>query len=76
MRLIVKDLALALRCLMIKFDQNDYICGEMKTKIVIKASNKKAIDAIQKLQDQKRKLQKLMALDKPISQLKEGLSSH
>lgn len=42
----------------------------MKTKVVITPTNKKAIEAIKRLQDQKRKLQKLMAQDKPISALK------
>jgi hypothetical protein len=42
----------------------------MKSKIIISAGNKKAIAAIKKLQDQKRKLQKIMAEDKPLSSLK------
>lgn len=42
----------------------------MKTKVVIASTNKKVIAAIKKLQDQKKKLQKQMAQDKPISALK------
>ena len=48
----------------------------MKSKVIITSSNKKAIEVIHKLQDQKRKLQKLMAQDKPISTLKSGNISH
>ena len=42
----------------------------MKSKIVISATNKKAIEAIRKLQDKKKKLQQMMAQDKPLSSLK------
>jgi DNA-binding FrmR family transcriptional regulator len=41
----------------------------MKSKVVIASTNKKALDAIKKLQDQKKKLQKMMAQDKPISKI-------
>lgn len=41
----------------------------MKSKIVISPSNKKAIDALIKLQEQKRKLQKIMAQDQPLKTL-------
>jgi hypothetical protein len=39
----------------------------MKSKVVISSTNKKAIKAIKNLQEQKKKLQKMMAQDKPIS---------
>jgi hypothetical protein len=41
----------------------------VKSKVIIAPTNTKAIDAIKKMQEKKRKLQKMMAEDKPIRSL-------